>query len=312
VLSSAIGSARRKFWNDYGFLVFPGFFSDDEVQAVRDAYDRTWKALPPWVVVDDLVTNRRCRITDLTDAERRHHFKVNDLYLLEPDIRNIALSERIGLILEELLGDEPTICNSLNFDKGSQQIDHLDTLYMTPPQETLGLVATWMALEDADADAGPLRYYPGSSHIEPFRFSTGSMHQHNPEVPQWAEYMANQVEKRGLEEHRFAAKKGDLFIWHALLLHGGSEIRNPSLTRQSLVTHFWNQTDCETMTWDLRPAPGGWWIKKPPLTVPGSADPLIVPEPQYRVDATDYDVLAGIDVRPPRALYDRLRDLQTA
>lgn len=304
---SVIGTARRRFWDDYGFLVFRGFFSDEEVDAVRSAYDRTWESVPPWVVVDDLVTNRRCRMSDLSEAERRHNFKVNDLYMLEPDIRSVALSERVGLVLEELLGDEPTICNTLNFDKGSQQSDHLDTLYMTPISR-VGLVATWMALEDAEADAGPLRYYPGSNHIEPYFFSTGSMHQYDPEVPQWADYMATQVEKLGLGEQRFMAKRGDLFIWHALLLHGGSQIRNPGLTRQSLVTHFWTQSDCETLAWDLRPAPGGWWIKKTPLSVPGEPEAVRVPPDAYHLEKDEPNVLAGLDVKPERELRERLAD----
>lgn len=306
-MRSAIGSSRRRFWEEQGFLVFPGFFSDEEVSALQGAYDRTWEATPPWVVVDDLVTGTRCRITDLGEEERRHHFKVNDLYLLEPVVRSIALSERLGLVLEELLGDEPVICNTLNFDKGSQQLDHLDTLYMTPASTT-GLVATWIALEDTHADAGPLRYYPGSNHIEPYRFSTGRFHEHGPEMPAWADYMASQVDERGLEEERFLAKKGDLFIWHALLLHGGSAIRDSALTRQSLVTHYWTQSDCESSVWDLRPAPGGWWIKKPPLVIPGEHQPTIIPPHAYRLSEVDYDLLAGVGAAQAE-LYDRLRQL---
>lgn len=264
-LTSAIGSKRRAFWDDNGFLVLPGFLEGSEVDVVQSAYDRAWEKMDPWVVVDDLVTNRRCRITDLDSEERRHNFKVNDLYVIEPELRDIALSERLGLVLEELLEDEPTICNTLNFDKGSQQADHLDTLYMTPISDR-GLVATWIALEDTAADAGPLRYYPGSNHIDPWRFSTGSMHQKDDEMSQWSDYMAGEVDRRGLEEQRFLAAKGDLFIWHALLLHGGSKIEDAGLTRQSLVTHYWRQRDVEE--WDLRPAPGGWWIHKPPLQLP--------------------------------------------
>ncbi len=264
-MTSAIGARRAAFWADNGFLVLPAFLEPAEVDAIQGAYDRTWESMDPWVVVDDLVTNRRCRITDLDGEERRHNFKVNDLYVIEPELRRAALSARLGCVLEELLGDEPVICNTLNFDKGSQQTDHLDTLYMTPLSER-GLVATWIALEDTQANAGPLRYFPGSNHIPPWRFSTGSLHQQDDEMAQWADYMADQVERRGLEEQRFLAQKGDLFIWDALLLHGGSRIEDQGLTRQSLVTHYWRQRDVED--WDLRPAPGGWWIHKDALRLP--------------------------------------------
>jgi ectoine hydroxylase-related dioxygenase (phytanoyl-CoA dioxygenase family) len=312
-LLTVIGSTRRKFWDENGFLVLPGFFDESEVDAVRAVYDRTWEQLPPDVVVDDLVTGRRCYIADLDEEERRHNFKVNDLFLADETIRRVILSERVGMVLEELLGDEPAVCNTLNFDKGSQQADHLDTLYMTPESET-GLVATWMALEDTLAAAGPLRYYPGSNHIKPYRFSTGSMHTVHDEMPQWSDYMASEVERMGLEEERFLARRGDLFIWHALLLHGGSAIDDIRLTRQSLVTHYWRQTDCEIRGHDLRPAPGGWWIKRPPLAVP-VATPATGGTPDEARPETDDVVDFPAEISSNRAameLRDRMDALETA
>lgn len=307
-MKSIIGSQRKSFWRENGFLVFPGFFTQGEIDIVRDAYDRTWEANPAWVVVDDLVTNRRCHMSDLDESERRHHFKVNDLYLTESELREVALSEQLGMVLEELLGDEPAICNTLNFDKGSQQADHVDTLYMTPGSD-FGLVATWMALEDTVAEAGPLRYYPGSNHIPPYRFSNGSMHQVDEEVPRWSDFMARQVEVMGLEEQRFLARKGDLFIWHAVLLHGGSEIEDFTRTRQSLVTHYWTQTDASS--WDLRPTPGGWWIKKQPLTVPSQSNSST--EPANEDADIDFPTLVSEESPTPgRALRERMEALQGA
>jgi len=303
-MSSALGSTRRAFWNENGFLVLPGFVAEDELEAIENAYERAWTSMDSSVVVDDLVTNRRCRITDLSGEERRHNFKVNDLYLKHQDLREVALSERLGLVLEELLGDEPAVCNTLNFDKGSQQADHLDTLYMTPVTDG-ALVATWMALEDTDADAGPLRYYPGSNKIDPYRFSNSSLHQVDAEVPQWSDYMANQVDRNGLEEQRFMAKKGDLFIWDAYLLHSGSKIERPELTRRSLVTHYWAQHDVND--WDLRPAPGGWWINKPPLRLPNQVPTADLVEEETATYPPG--VAHGSDVAGAE-LHDRLESLQ--
>lgn len=272
-MSTVLGGTRRAFWDDNGFLVLPGFFTEAECEAVASASDRVWQERPTDVVVDDLVTNRRCRSTDVSDDDARdHRFKLNDLYLSDKRLRDVTISERVGMVLEELLGDEPVACNTLNFDYGSQQADHLDTLYMTPLSDA-ALVATWMALEDTVADAGPLRYYPTSNHIAPYRFSTGSYHVSLPEMEPWSDYMADQIDRQGLEEQRFLAKRGDLFIWHALLLHGGSEICRPGLTRKSLVTHFFTQTDCERLGADIRPGPGGWWMRKPPLEIPDDVAP---------------------------------------
>jgi hypothetical protein len=136
-----------------------------------------------------------------------------------------------------------------------------------------------------------------SPSTSPLPGSTGSMHVVEPEMPQWSDYVAAETDRHGLLEERFLAKKGDLFIWHAGLLHGGYRIEEPALTRQSLVSHYWTQADCEAWNGDLRPAPGGWWMKKPHLatdTGAGAAGaapevgppPLVVapeaPEPDLR------------------------------
>jgi ectoine hydroxylase-related dioxygenase (phytanoyl-CoA dioxygenase family) len=45
-------------------------------------------------------------------------------------------------------------------------------------------------------------------------------------------------EERGLKTEKFMAKKGDVLIWHADLMHGGARIQDPRQTRKSLVAHF--------------------------------------------------------------------------
>jgi phytanoyl-CoA hydroxylase len=310
-MPSVLGQKRKAFWDDNGFLVLPGFFDEDEVDSVEAAVRRAWGTLPDEVVVDDLVTNRRCRISKLSDAEKEHWFKINDLYLTDRALREVALSERVGMVLSELLEDQPVMCNTLNFDKGSQQIDHIDTLYMTPVSER-GLVATWAAIEDTQADAGPLRYYPGSNHIPHYRFATGSYHVNLPEMEKWSDYMADEVDRRGLEEQRFLAQKGDLFIWHALLLHGGSEICNPGLSRESLVTHFFTQSDCDGLGSDLRPVPGGWWMRKPELSVPEEQVSTGEPDGRREVDFPRLPPDEGSKQTPRLGLRERLEALRDA
>jgi hypothetical protein len=162
------------------------------------------------------------------------------------------------------------VCNTLSLEKGSQQGSHLDTLYMTPASD-FGLVATWMALEDVHQDAGPLRYFPGSQRIKPFRFSSGNVHYIPSEMPHWFEYMDESVAQLGLEETRFLAKRGDLLIWNALLFHGGSPINDLSRTRNSLVTHFVTRTDCISQKSHVRTVEGGagMWMDRPQHSIPG-------------------------------------------
>jgi len=52
------------------------------------------------------------------------------------------------------------------------------------------------------------------------------------------EGLAGHEPERGIEPHYFHAKKGDVLIWHANLIHGGSMRRNLQLSRRALVCHF--------------------------------------------------------------------------
>ncbi len=49
------------------------------------------------------------------------------------------------------------------------------------------------------------------------------------------------IEQHGLRQQLFLARRGDLLIWHANLLHGGSAIARPGATRRSFVCHYYAQ-----------------------------------------------------------------------
>ena len=46
------------------------------------------------------------------------------------------------------------------------------------------------------------------------------------------------IAEHGLRPKYFEARKGDVLIWHANLLHGGSQRRDLRLTRMALVGHY--------------------------------------------------------------------------
>jgi phytanoyl-CoA hydroxylase len=306
----SLSQVQRDHWNDNGYLVVEGFFSETDVKVIEEALVRTWRLRPSNVTVDDLATGERLRASQVTDEARKHNFKVNDIYLVDPEVRAVISSERVVALTGELLEDQPVVCNTLNLERGSQQADHLDTLYMTPRSDR-GLVATWMALEDTHADAGPLRYWPGSHRIEPFRFSNGSLHVADNEMSHWADYMASSVESHGLAQQTFIAERGDLFIWNALLLHGGSEICNPNLTRNSLVTHFWSKSDCDAGSILTRPTEGGagFWMDRPSQPIPGEEMNSVEAELAERSAAETLIVAPRELAIRSTSLYERLRSL---
>ena len=52
-------------------------------------------------------------------------------------------------------------------------------------------------------------------------------------------YWRDQVKQEGYPCRLFTARKGDVLIWHANLLHGGSAVKNKRLSRWSQVSHYY-------------------------------------------------------------------------
>jgi phytanoyl-CoA hydroxylase len=255
----------RERFNRDGFLVLPGHFSSGEADRVKEAMQSALAQFEMEIVVDDLMTGER---TLYGLADKKNIFKINDLYLCVEEVRDLALEVKLSNLLRALLDDRrPVLCNTLTLRKGSNQPLHIDSLYMTP-QSPHHLAATWIAFEDVDPDAGPLEYYSGSHAIPLFRFRDGSHHANAEEMPDWNEYILREVESRGLKKETFLARKGDVFIWHSDLLHGGSLVRDADKTRESLVCHYFTEDDCRMIAGlELEELNEGFWLKRLPQPV---------------------------------------------
>jgi ectoine hydroxylase-related dioxygenase (phytanoyl-CoA dioxygenase family) len=153
-------------------------------------------------------------------------------------VLNPAIHRYIGLILEET----PVAVQSLYFKYGSKQGLHRDPWYVVtnPPSSML---ASWLALEDIDPDSGPLVYIP-RSHRMPYRpmpngdichLADGYTQHHRD-----ANYKAfmGDLRRYQLKPTPFTPRKGQVFIWHTNLVHGGSAVNDPNRTRESFVVHY--------------------------------------------------------------------------
>ena len=106
------------------------------------------------------------------------------------------------------------------------------------------LAANWIAFEDIADDSGPLEYYPGS-HKLPYLFSKDVGITFEEAASGYAAYhekyepaVAREIAENHLKPEYFLAQKGDVLIWHANLLHGGSRRRSAERSRKALVCHF--------------------------------------------------------------------------
>ena len=209
-------------WSGNGYMILEKFFSEETCDSITKEIDR-------------LIREKKLKFNSshkLMFASRKSGF-----------IKSITKDLQLKSVLEFILDKEVVAFQTINFLKGSGQRAHSDSVHMTT--YPLGyLIAVWIALEDTNAENGPLFYYPGS-HKLPFLlnkdFNEGetTLTLGKKDYDDYENVVEALLKQSSFEKKSFYAKKGDVLIWHANLVHGGSPIINPALTRKSMVIHYY-------------------------------------------------------------------------
>ncbi len=221
-LPTPLSKEDLEHWIDNGYLILPKFFSDSTV----DQVNRETQDLIATHAVDFDYTNSR----------------VMNIWRKSNTARACITDSKLRDVLSTLLGKKVVPFQSISFLKGSRQKTHSDFIHMSTEPHGY-LIAIWIALEDIQADSGPLHYYPGSHRLpyvmgEDFDHSSNSLVVGDDLYGNYEKKIAAVVEERQLQKKVFLARKGDVLIWHANLLHGGEPVTNPDATRKSLVAHY--------------------------------------------------------------------------
>jgi phytanoyl-CoA hydroxylase len=267
--SNSLTDDQHASFEDNGYLILKGFYSNDELaDFLEDTSEliEQRQQVAGKITIDILEGDEAGRylLSQVSDQALTHPYKINDLYLDLPACHALNFNPRMMPILGRLLHKEPMVINSLTFKKGSQQTHYFDTYYMPPPVENQ-MVVTSICLEDQHPDAGPLSYYPGSHKIPAYHFSHAGIHAVADEMPAATAFIEQSIKDRGLQCEEFIGRKGDLFIWHAQLYHGGLPIQNKQLTRRTLVTHYWRAADVSDA--DLIRTPQGCYMNRGHLVI---------------------------------------------
>ena len=151
-----------------------------------------------------------------------------------------------------LLEGMPLVMNTLNFEYGAQQDDHIDTVYMPPKKRKLYACNVDCVGDDYCKCRPSALLRSGSHKISPYLFSHGKTNAINPELPGFYSYIQSELRERNIEAETLTAEAGDLFIWHAQLLHGGTPILQAEKTRRSLVTHYFRKSEYQHLFWRLK------------------------------------------------------------
>jgi hypothetical protein len=301
------GVGLSEFERD-GCASLEGFFGPHRVDRAALSIRRVLRERPNEVVVDCLQSGRRTFWAHAARPETRH-FKLNDVHLLSEEIRDLALDPGLTSVVGDLLGEAPVLCSSLCFEKGSSQPKHIDSLCMTP-RTPHSLITAWIALEDVHPDSGPPVYYPGSHRIPLYTFNDGSHHASRDEIVDWFDYIDVQLRLRGIKGRKLMAGKGDVFIWHSDLVHGGSPIADFRRTCSCIACHYFSERDCVERGMDIEPARGGYWLRRqrPPVAVSPSAfgPGFPFPEEAYLSRYPDVREVVGAGICPSGESHYRM------
>ena len=209
-------------WSDKGYLIWEGFLDAAMADKIQEEIQR------------------------LVQQGKLHPTHDNKLMFANRHsalIRNVTHEKKLTDLLGFILDKEVVPFQTINFLYGSNQRAHSDSIHMTT--YPLGyLIAVWIALEDTNPDNGPLFYYPGSHRLpyllnSDFNEGETSLLLGNKDYIDYEDRIEEQIKQQSLQPEVFLAKKGDILIWHANLIHGGMPVKDHSLTRRSMVIHYY-------------------------------------------------------------------------
>jgi Phytanoyl-CoA dioxygenase (PhyH) len=242
----------KKHWDEHGWIVLKNSVKPEAIDALRE----------------EIEAYRR-RSSGGRD-EHGYGVRIGLLHAENRQSLEIALNQQVRDFLSWAFGGDPVLFGSLTFDVGTEQEPHIDAAFFnTEPDH--GMCGVWTALEDIHPDSGPLFYVDGS-HKFP-RLTAPEVLEKNPELAErvrkhresgappdgdladevykaYSQEVLKRLEDNGAEMVPALLDKGDVFIWHGWIIHGGLPRKDRSKTRRSMVVHYvregskmWEQND---------------------------------------------------------------------
>ncbi|WP_297491348.1 phytanoyl-CoA dioxygenase family protein [Acidocella sp.] len=209
----------QREWRENGALVLRGFLADDITEPYirrREAFGEPagWMECAPYMHVDEM--------------------------------RQLALHPPLMAKLKELIGEDMMLHLCLTNWITSQREWHQDD-YLNPSFVNCWYAAVWIALGDIHPDSGPFEYIPGS-HRWPLMRGDRLRALLGPQGEElhWAKFSERisspavnyEIARRRAPVRAFTAKRGDVLIWHARLMHQGAKPKVPGMERRSLIAHY--------------------------------------------------------------------------
>jgi Phytanoyl-CoA dioxygenase (PhyH) len=172
------------------------------------------------------------------EVRARSNWRIHGFHRFSTAAAALFQSPVVARLASLILGRPAAASYTINFTHGSEQELHQDTavFHVVPPNY---LVGAWVACEDIAPGSGPLVIYPGS-HRSPMYPLFDRYPRTNLRTSRDPQGYAEFVRELSLryEPMAFHARKGQVLVWHGMLVHGGSPVTDRRLSRRSYVCHY--------------------------------------------------------------------------
>lgn len=223
-----------------------GSIDADEERALRQFVEDGYVVLPVPIEETLLATVNR-ELDDAIDKkvegyEYGSSQRIHYLHCGYPGVRALWKHAAVMRYLALIFGVPARPCQTLTYIFGSQQEAHQDTIHLTPFPAGY-MCGVWIALEDVRPGSGELEVFRGSHRLpRVYMAGTGCAKVTNDDwsevgrtIPvRWREMLA----QGKFEKVTYRPKRGTILVWHENLMHGGSVRIDSSLSRRSIVSHY--------------------------------------------------------------------------
>ena len=169
--------------------------------------------------------------------------RIVEAWKYSANVAKLANNSKLKKILKFLYKSKPLPFSTINFIGGTEQPFHSDYIHFgSLPHKYL--VGAWVALENTNKYNGALKVVPGSHKFPLIDYQ--DLKQKKPlniiqlekNYRVYENFIKKLIKVKKLKYKELYLKKGEVILWAANLLHGGSKVKNKNLTRKSQVIHF--------------------------------------------------------------------------
>jgi ectoine hydroxylase-related dioxygenase (phytanoyl-CoA dioxygenase family) len=242
-------------WVRDGYVVLRDVVDPADVDAMVSTLDGLWDAPAPVpdLTLLDLREDAAASPRNVSHAEllalsreardrmrAASNWRIHGFHYVNAAARRIFAERRLRDAVGRLLGRAARPFAAINFMRGSEQHLHQDmaVFHIFPHNH---LVGAWIACEDIAPEAGPLVLHAGSHRAGMFpgfaeypQTNLRTADDRTRDAYQaWVDDLAARYPR-----HEFLARKGEVLLWHGMLLHGGAAVARPESTRKSMVLHY--------------------------------------------------------------------------